>query len=236
VLDGLEVRAFQSVLAHEFGHFSNQDTAGGGMALVGRRSLVRMGMALAQSGAATWYNPAWLFFRAYYAVYLRVSQGASRLQEVLADRVAIFSYGSAAFVAGYEHVIRQSTLFDAHVNQTVQEVVATKQPLRNMYRFAPRTPVSPAAVAKTIDEVLSREAGIYDSHPSSKDRLAWAALLDVRRASAEPSPRQVLDCFDDLEALELELTAQVRANVAVNHELFIRAGDEPEGPPAEGNP
>ena len=51
------------------------------------------------SGAAGWYNPAWLFVNGFFRVFLRVSQGASRLQEVMADRWAAFCYGSEAFVS-----------------------------------------------------------------------------------------------------------------------------------------
>lgn len=221
VLDAFERRGFRSVLAHEFGHFSHQDTAGGGMALVGRRSLMRMGQALAESGVATWYNPAWLFFRAYFAIYMRISQGASRLQEVLADRVAIFTFGSAAFAQGYRHVIERSVRFDFHVSRTIQEVVDNKLPLTNLYRFAPRGAEPSEDIAKAIEETIARPAGPFDSHPSSKERLEWAAALAVQVPAAAEDQEQVLSLFDDLEALERQITDEVRANVAVNHQLAI---------------
>src|SRR5262249_42282222 len=58
VLDGMKVGEFKAVLAHEYGHFSNADTAGGGFALAVRRSVLVMTISLARSGAAAWYNPA----------------------------------------------------------------------------------------------------------------------------------------------------------------------------------
>ena len=33
VLDGMRVRGLKAILAHEYGHFHNEDTAGGGFAL-----------------------------------------------------------------------------------------------------------------------------------------------------------------------------------------------------------
>src|SRR6185295_2261026 len=63
VLDGMALAEFKAILAHEYGHFSNRDTAGGGLALSVRRSLLTMAQGLAEGGAATWYNPAWWFFR-----------------------------------------------------------------------------------------------------------------------------------------------------------------------------
>lgn len=222
VLDGFERRGFESVLAHELGHFLNRDTAGGDIALVGRNSLMRMGIALAQSGAAGWYNPAWLFFRGYYAVFLRISQGASRLQEVLADRVAIFAYGSAAFAAGYRHVITQSVRFDAHVNLTIDDVVKRNAALGNLYRFVPATPAPADQIEAAVTEALDRPAGPYDSHPSSRDRLNWAQLLDVADPDATRASEPVLSWFEDLEALDMQMTDTVCESLAVNHDLIVR--------------
>ncbi|MCA9697104.1 MAG: M48 family metalloprotease, partial [Myxococcales bacterium] len=93
VLEGLDTDALRAILAHEYGHFSNEDTAGGNFALGVRRSVVHSAVGLAEAGAAGWYNPAWLFLNGFHRVFLRISQGASRLQEVLADRWAARSYG-----------------------------------------------------------------------------------------------------------------------------------------------
>lgn len=231
VLDGFALAGFRSVLAHEFGHFSNEDTAGGDVALVARRSLFRMGLALAESGAASWYNPAWLFFRGWHWVYLRISQGASRLQEVLADRIAIFAYGSPAFALGYRHVVTQSVRFDAHVNRTIKEVVEAQRTLPNLYRFVPAEPAPVADIDSAVREALEREAEPFDSHPSSKDRLGWCATLNIEVPSQATDGDDVLSLFEDLERLEREMTEQIRLNLAVNHDLVIPApatGDQPQ--------
>ena len=89
----------KAVLAHEYGHFVNRDTAGGGLALAVRRAVWQMAESLASGGAARWYNPAWLFVTGFHKLFLRVSQGASRLQEILADRWAALAYGGAEFAA-----------------------------------------------------------------------------------------------------------------------------------------
>jgi len=85
LLRGLRVGSLKGVLAHELGHFKNEDTAGGALSLAVRRSMLQMLVALVQNGAAAVYNPAWLFATRYHQIFLRISQGASRLQEVLAD-------------------------------------------------------------------------------------------------------------------------------------------------------
>jgi Zn-dependent protease with chaperone function len=114
ILEGMSLGPFRAILAHEYGHLSNQDTAGGGFALAVRRSLHTMAENLAARGAAGWYNPAWLFLNGFYSIFLRISQGASRLQEVLADRWAALSYGAQAFEEGLRHAITQSIRFEAH--------------------------------------------------------------------------------------------------------------------------
>jgi len=96
--------AFKAVLAHEYGHLSNRDTAGGGFALAVRRSLTTAAVGLAERGVATWYNPAWLFLTGFNRVFLRISQGASRLQETLADRWAASAYGARYFEQGLRHL------------------------------------------------------------------------------------------------------------------------------------
>jgi Zn-dependent protease with chaperone function len=99
-LDGMKIRPLKAVLGHEYGHFTNKDTAGGAFALSVRGSLHATAYGLATGGAAAWYNPAWLFVNGFHRVFLRISEGASRLQEVLADRWAAFAYGADAFEAG----------------------------------------------------------------------------------------------------------------------------------------
>ena len=57
MLEGFQLRPFKAVLAHEYGHFSNRDTAGGGLALQVRRSLGAFATTLAQAGAASVMRP-----------------------------------------------------------------------------------------------------------------------------------------------------------------------------------
>lgn len=50
--------------------------------------------------------------RVYHFLFRRISHGATRLQEVLADRVAVRNYGAAAFEEGLGHVVRRQVEFD----------------------------------------------------------------------------------------------------------------------------
>ncbi len=213
VLDGLKIGPLKAILAHEYGHFSNQDTAGGGFALNVRRSQYRMAVHLAQGGAAAWYNPAWLFVIGFNRVFLRISQGASRLQEVLADRWAAFAYGPAFFEQGLRHVIRRSILFDAHANATIKEVMEAKAALANLYSYQPTAQPDAVEVASEFETALNREPSPYDSHPSPVDRFRWTQALTATVRPAPEDEEESWTLFRDREALERKLTETVRENL-----------------------
>ena len=221
-LDGLRILPLKAILGHEYGHFSNQDTAGGVFALAVRSSLMRTAISLVEGGANTWYNPAWWFVNGFHRLFLRISEGASRLQEVLADRFAVFAYGAAAFEEGLTHVVERSVRFDSHVNLTLREVVDRQLPLANLYTFKP-TEVA-EFIGDRVEEALNRESSVYDSHPAPAERFALIRALPKRELlydTADEAPASTL--FSNYEALQFRMTEQVRENVRVNTGIEIAA-------------
>jgi len=225
VLDGFQIGPFKAVLAHEYGHFHNEDTAGGGFALAVRRSMLLMAISLAKGGAAAWYNPAWLFVSWFQKVFLRISQGASRLQEILADRWAAFAYGADAFTQGLKHVIERSIRFDAHVQHALGEVIEQKKSLANLYQYRVKgkTPAE-KEFKKAIKEALNAEPSPYDSHPSPADRFAWVAALPKReRQTSAEDELEVWELFADRKKIERQMTQKIRQAVETNHGVYIPA-------------
>jgi Zn-dependent protease with chaperone function len=219
LFDGMPQIQLRSILAHEHGHFRNEDTAGGGFALLVRRSLFTLIVRLAMSGAATRLNPVWWFLRGYHRVYLGISQGASRMQEVLADRWAIEAYGTAAFVAGYRHVVERDVRFAREVSATIKEVAEAKQALPNLYAYRPASPITD--VDDAIAKEMAREPDRYDSHPSPKQRIERAEALAIVREPQPDDGEPVWALFADREALERAMTDEVRTNVRANHGIEI---------------
>lgn len=222
-LDGLQTRPFKAILGHEYGHFTNRDTSGGTFALAVRNSLATTAVGLAQGGVATWYNPAWWFVSGFYRLFLRISEGASRLQEVLADRWAVHAYGAAAFENGLRHVVERGVRFDEHVGVTLKEVVDRRLPLANLYTY--RSAAQTEEVQARVEESLNRKSSAYDSHPAPAERFALVHALPQRELEAEPdddAPATAL--FVNFEALQFQMTAQVRENVRMNYGVEI-AGD-----------
>jgi Zn-dependent protease with chaperone function len=217
VLDDMKISEFKSILAHEYGHFSNQDTAGGGFAIAVRRSLFTFAENLARGGAAAWYNPAWLFVNFFYRVFLRISQGASRLQEVLADRWAAFAYGSETFERGLTHVLRQSVRFDHHAENTIQEVVEGRKPLPNLYTYRPTVRAQDTEVEQVVQEIINSPPSPYDSHPSPGDRFKWVRALGAKGTGLKPGDGQdAWSLFSNPAQIQRKMTDLVRGNLAMD--------------------
>jgi Zn-dependent protease with chaperone function/tetratricopeptide (TPR) repeat protein len=228
LFDGMTQLQLRSILAHEYGHFRNEDTAGGGFALSVRRSLFTLIIRLAQSGVAAAWNPVWWFVRGFHRAYLGMSQGASRLQEVLADRWSIRAFGSEAFIGGYKHVVARSVAFDHEVDATIKEVIDKKAPLPNLYTYEPEQRTRDADVSSEIEKEMTREPTAFDSHPSPKQRLAWAMQLAITRAPQPDDDAPVWDLFADREELERAMTYTVREQIQANHGIWIADTAEAE--------
>jgi hypothetical protein len=209
VLDGFKQEDFRCVLAHEYGHFSNRDTAGGDIALRVMNDMVKFYIAMAQAGQATWLNLGFHFLRAYHFIFRRISRGATRLQEVLADRVAAQNYGALAFEGGLRHVIRQSIAFDAHANGEIESAIKAGRPLQHLYVDA--MPLAPAAEDR-LQKALSRETTDDDTHPAPKDRFRLVAKVPAPNHAAASG--YVWDLFTDRSAILDEMTATVEKNIA----------------------
>lgn len=241
--DDWKVGELRSVLAHEYGHLVNKDTAGGSFALAVRRSLVRMGHELAISGNARWYNPAWWFLQGFFRVFLRISHGASRLQEILADRWAAIAYGSENFVAGLKHVIERQVRFDAHVNSTLKEVFEQRKALLNLYQYQPGASENEADIEKQIAEGMNRKPSAYDSHPSPRDRFALVTALKASGDRHPPDAEEaVWSLFANREQIQEDMTRVVHRNLEQYHGISFSADgtpilqqQEPAAPNLAGN-
>ena len=172
-----------------------------------------MGSGLAHNGLANWYNPAWLFVNGYYRVFQVVTLGASRLQEVLADRYAAMAYGVRDFADGLNQVVRRSIIFDAQIGRELKRVGSGDHKLENVYVLPPIEPTDEFVnVDEQCDVVMNHPASKYDSHPPPNERIGLLSNLDAP-ASSESSARLVWDLFRDPEALQLEMTAHIQENV-----------------------
>ncbi len=203
-----------AILAHEYGHFSNRDTAGGNLAGQVRASMYHMAYRLATRGLAVWYNPAWLFVNGFNRVFLRITLGASRLQEILADRYAALAYGVPNFVDGLTRVVWQSLAFDVQVNAEAEQALAQRRGLHNLYTLPEVQAIGKEQeLEKQLNDVMSRPTSPYDSHPAVRERFRLVEPL-ADRSEAPISQEPAWELLRDPDALQREMTAAVQSNLS----------------------
>jgi Zn-dependent protease with chaperone function len=212
VLPGLTQSQLAAILAHEYGHFSNRDTAGGNLAHQVYASLTQIAEGLMRSGAALVYNPVWWFVMTYQRIFLRVTLGASRLQEVLADRYAALAYGSQNFIDGLQSIIRESVSFPLRADAEIRRSLEVKQPVNNLYEL-PLDANLQGELQKQVDEVMNRKTSQYDSHPAPHERIAWVERMHVPFSPVLENRSPALYLFPNPEELQREMTTELMKHV-----------------------
>jgi Zn-dependent protease with chaperone function len=211
-LNGFNQNAFRAVLAHEYGHFSNRDTAGGDVALRVNADMMRFAEAMYKSGNATYFNIAFQFLRLYHFLFRRITHGATRLQEILADRVAIYQYGQEAFKEGLTHVIRREVEFNHVASKELNDAISANRAVQNLYELPPeQDEKTNKSLEEAFNEILSRETTEDDTHPSPKDRFALASRINAKMQP--PASGMVWDLFANRESLTKEMSELVEKNV-----------------------
>lgn len=194
---------FQSIVAHEYGHFINADTAGGTLANRVGINILTMAISMGKSGAATWYNPVWWFLKLFNNVFTRITHGAMRLQEIQADRLAVRNFGIGNFKNGLERIIRQSIEFKYQVDLSLRLAQENNTNLNNIYvrRQIENIGEMEAEVRKALTEPTSP----YDSHPAPKERFELINSVIGRGVSMEDN-RLMWDLIPAAEKWQIEMT------------------------------
>jgi tetratricopeptide (TPR) repeat protein len=205
VLNDFDQNGFRAVLAHEYGHFSHRDTAGGDVAIRVNADMMKFAHAIALSGQAVWWNIAFQFLRIYHFIFRRISHGATRLQEVLADRVAATKYGPQAFEEGLKHVVRKSVEFRFVATQEINESASSQRAIQNLYELGA---VDHPDVEEEVEKSLTRVTSDDDTHPSPSDRFRFTRTIVC--TNEQPVTGLVWDLFQDREALTTEMTSLIQ--------------------------
>jgi Zn-dependent protease with chaperone function len=208
VLNDFKQNGFRAVLAHEYGHFTHRDTAGGDIALRVNQDIIKFAHAMIAAGQATRWNIAFQFLRIYHFIFRRISHGATRLQEVLADRVAALQYGPLAFEEGLTHVVSKTVEFHHLAGKEIEDSVAVRRALQNLYEL--RLEQS-SDLQQQIEKSMNRETSEDDTHPSPNDRFRLTRKITC--ANESPATGMVWDWFENREALTFEMTSLIQAKV-----------------------
>ena len=110
------VSQLKATLAHEFGHYAGGDTRVGGLVY---RTRLSIGRVLDNLNRGFLSKP----FELYAKLFLRVSHGVSREQELAADRAAVNVAGLEAHLTGLACVARGALLFDGFIRSEVAPLI-----------------------------------------------------------------------------------------------------------------
>jgi len=207
VLNGFDQNAFRAVVAHEYGHFSNRDTAGGDIAFRVNTDIMRVADAIVASETNTYYNLGFHFLRLFHFLFRRITHGASRLQEVLADRVAAHHFGSEAFREGLRHVIRRELEFRHVVDKEVGAALSANRAFANLYELKVEDDTEKNQVEEQFAIAMEQATTEDDTHPSPRDRFRY--IEGSRSADIEPLSGNVWDLFADRAAITAEMNQVV---------------------------
>lgn len=223
VLDGFRKDGFRAVIAHEYGHFANRDTAGGEAAMRVGKNMENLFVAMMQSGQTVWWNIGFWFLRLYHALFIRLSYGATRLQEVMADHKAVMLCGADAFKTGLHHVLIRSVEFNVMVNREMKEAIAEHRPLRNIYNLQVQSDEEQQEIEALVVEALSSTTSDIDTHPAPIDRFRMAEK--VQGAAHVPVSGYVWEFFPNRDALTVEMNKVIRHRVNANSGFVLPVED-----------
>jgi Zn-dependent protease with chaperone function len=203
-LNGFKQNAFRAVLAHEYGHFRHRDTAGGDVAIRVNNDMMKFAFAMIESGQAVWWNVAFHFLRVYHFLFRRISHGATRLQEVLADRVAASKYSPQAFEEGLTHVIRRHVEFEDIAYREIADANSARRAVQNLYELKAS---EEKMVEEKINEVINAPTSEDDTHPSPVERFRFARRVTCANELAPAG--MVWDLFTNRAAITDEMSSLI---------------------------
>lgn len=201
----LRVSELRGVIAHEFGHFVGGETRLSSVIYRTREGIGRTIETLDQS--VHWMSRGIRYpFIWYGEMYLRLTQGLSRQQELDADAMAGRIAGGTSMERGLVTIKAAALLYDTFLNSEVGVVVGAgfRPPLAEGFsRF-----LEAIGAVTTVDEAARGSARPdpshpYDSHPSLSARLS--ALRNApHRQAPDPDP-PAIELLRNTPELEDEL-------------------------------
>ncbi len=208
-LANLNQSQFQAILAHEYGHFINKDTAGGELAWKVNQTIWKMGYGLARSGAVSVINPGWWFIKVFSKIYAKITLGASRLQEYLADRQAALIYGIDSLLSGLRQIIFKDVEFNKYINQIATTHPAAISTQHNLYSQSyDLSAENHTDLVNEVDKFMKESTGEFDSHPSYHDRFNY--LRNIQKAPlVSENDRPIINLIPNFTALSEEMSEEV---------------------------
>ena len=221
----LTVDELKSILAHEYAHFSHQDTFFSRFIYRVDTSIqTALGGMGAAGGKLNYVNPFFWFLYLYYKAYSLLSAGYSRSREFLADRMACSLYGSNVFASALTKVCTEGPFFEMTMYSTVSHLLSEQKAFVNMYEAFGNFQKDDAGAREKIRQDLATEKrSLFASHPTHRERIE-AAEDWPKNLRTDDTP--ALQLFEDPAALECELTEFMTAVIHLSQQQAAEAAAE----------
>jgi len=203
----LTVHELQSILAHEYAHFSHRDTFYNRFIYQVTLSITEALQGIGASGGKLNYvNPFFWFLYLYYKAFTLLSAGFSRSREFLADRMAASLYGSDVFAIALTKVCTDGTLFEMTIYNNISRLLGENQAFVNMYaafRSYRDEQLSMQEREELNQKLLEEKEAIFASHPTYRERIEAVAPLPK---APQLDSVSALQLFENPAAIEEEMT------------------------------
>ena len=222
---------FHSILAHEYGHFSQNDTFYGRFVFQVSASLATsLAVMSAAGGFLNYINPFYWFWWLYLRAYTLLANGFSRSREFLADRQAVSAYGKDAFVAGLTKAAVDGVLVESIVTTNIRHLLGQGKAFTNAFEVF-RNCHEETAMAESRERLLDRlqrtKPRWLDTHPTFSERLAAVADFPDGTPAVENQP--AIELLSDHQTLEARLTQMLTSAVHENINSHVINGSEHDG-------
>lgn len=217
-ISNLSISQIKAILAHEFGHFSNKDTAWNSLtftmaaALQNTLSTMPAPWNTSDSGymkAAAILNPALWALMAYKFLFSVLTSGFSRMREVFADKTAINLYGYKNFTEGLMRVARNDYIFSNYfIGEIIKLLTQEKKIFNNIFDIMDKglyQTVVPSE--KFVDNAIMKQdkSSLFNSHPLLRERLSYASHFE-KGSEHINNPSDVKDLFVDWQKISKEMS------------------------------
>ncbi len=198
-IHALSVEELRSILAHEYGHFSNRDTQWFSFTYAMANGLVAAfqatpGLKLRADGEwslvgiVTALNPGYWTLCLFLKLLFFVSQAFSRLREVLADQWSMQLYGGEPFKSGLAKLAFNDVVFSEWVEGDILPAMIKEKRLISDFSMTmetAKTSLSDEDRQQIRTYVLAQESSCYDSHPQIADRLKYSERFGTGKMAGD---------------------------------------------------
>jgi Zn-dependent protease with chaperone function len=204
LLAGISVPELHAVLAHEFGHFSNQDTRFAGVTMRGRAAVLHTVDAFRAHDSRAHAVIGNLNVR-YAHYFLTATQSVARRQELAADWTAAQRVGRDITASALRRIPALDAAHDHYIEMyatmgTPANVLPSVGEFHGGFRrlLAARTPQALAELAGTRQ---APRPSPYDSHPPMSERVALIEALPDDGMTHDPAAPPALSLLRDQDCV-----------------------------------